>query len=354
MRIDQVLMAAVRGGASDVVLKTGSIPRFRFRGELVAPENGKVITPELMMAWLQQLLPQDKLDIKRERDFAYQTAEGHRFRVNVFLQRGMPAVVARVVLGHVRSIEELQLPMVLRSISSERRGLILITGATGSGKSTTMAALIDRINHERAAHIITIEDPIEYLLRDELSVIEQREVGVDTASFADALRAALRQNPDVIMVGELRDRETVETALRAALTGHLVLSTLHTADAVESLTRLSAMFRPDEVPMIRGALAATIKAVISQRLIPRSDGKGMVATMEILLGTPAVRDHIRDATEFSALRQLIREGRQTYGMQSFDDALVSLVTSGLVLKDDALNYASSKSDLELKLSGVGQ
>lgn len=354
MQIDQILTAAVRGGASDVVLKTGSIPRFRFRGDLVAPENGKIISPELMMSWLQQLLPQDKLDIKRERDFAYQSSEGHRFRVNVFLQRGLPAIVARVVLGHVRTIEELQLPAVIKSITAERRGLVLVTGATGSGKSTTMAAMIDRINRDRAAHIITVEDPIEYLLKDELSVIEQREVGVDTDSFAGALRAAMRQNPDVIMVGELRDRETVETALRAAETGHLVMSTLHTADAVESLTRINGMFKAEEVKNVRMSLASSIKAVISQRLVPRSDGKGMVASVEVLMGTPTVREHIRDASDFTGLRQLIHDGRDVYGMQSFDDSLTSLVTSGVIRREDALKYASSKSELELKLSGVGQ
>lgn len=354
MQIDQILTAAVRGGASDVVLKTGSLPRFRFRGELLAPENGKVITPELMMNWLQQLLPQDKRDIKRERDFAYQSNDGHRFRINVFLQRGSPAIVARVVLGHVRTIEELQLPAVIKTITNERRGLVLVTGATGSGKSTTMAAMIDKINRDRAAHIITIEDPIEYLMRDELAIIEQREVGTDTESFADALRAAMRQNPDVIMVGELRDRETIETALRAAETGHLVMSTLHTADAVESLTRIGGMFQSGEVKNVRMSLASSLRAIISQRLIPRSDGKGMVASVEVLLGTPTVREQIREATDFTGLRQLIRDGRDAYGMQSFDDALASLVTSGIVKREDALQYASSKSELELKLAGVGQ
>ena len=320
----------------------------------MAPENGKIITPELMMAWLQQLLPQDKRDIRKERDFAYQSHDGHRFRINVFLQRGTPAIVARVVLGHVRTIEELHLPAVIKTITDEARGLILVTGATGSGKSTTMAAMIDRINRQRAAHIITVEDPIEYLLRDEMSIIEQREVGSDTDSFADALRAAMRQNPDVIMVGELRDRETVETALRAAETGHLVLSTLHTPDAVESLTRIGGMFRAEETQNVRMSLASSIKAVVSQRLIPRSDGKGMIASVEVLLGTPTVREQIREASDFSGLRQLIREGRDTYGMQSFDDSLADLVTSGVVLREDALKYASSKSELELKLTGVGQ
>ena len=354
MQIDQILTAAVRGGASDIVLKTGTVPRFRFRGELVAPDKAKLITPELMMAWLQQILPQEKRDVRKERDFAYQSADGHRFRMNVFMQRGTYAIVARVVLGHVRSLEELHLPAILKSITEERRGLILVTGATGSGKSTTMAAMVDRINRERSAHIITIEDPIEYLLKDEMSVIEQREVGSDTESFGAALRAAMRQNPDVIMVGELRDRETVETALRAAETGHLVFSTLHTADAVESLTRISGMFRAEEIKNVRMSMASSLKAVISQRLIPRSDGIGMVASIEIMLGTPSVKEQILEAEDFKGLRQLIREGKEVYGMQSFDDSLASLVTSGAVSKQAALDLATSKSELELKLDGVGQ
>lgn len=354
MQIDQILTAAVRGGASDVVLKTGSVPRFRFRSELVAPENGKIITPEFMMAWLQQILPQDKRDVRKERDFAYQSADGHRFRMNVFMQRGTFAIVARVVLGHVRTLEELQMPAVITTLTKERRGLVLVTGATGSGKSTTMAAMIDRINRDRAAHIITIEDPIEYLLKDELSIIEQREVGTDTESFGAALRAAMRQNPDVIMVGELRDRETIETALRAAETGHLVISTLHTADAVESLTRIAGMFRAEEVQNVRMSLASSLKAVISQRLVPRADGKGMVASVEILMGTSAVREQILEATDFTGLRQLIRDGSEVYGMQSFDQSLASLVTSGSITKKDALELATSKSELELKLAGVGQ
>ena len=354
MHLDQILTAAVRGGASDVVLKTGTIPRFRFRGDLVAPENGSMITPELMMSWLQQILPGDKRDLRKERDFAYQTPEGHRFRVNAFMQRGNHTLVARVVLGHIRSLEELHMPPVIAKLTNERRGLVLVTGVTGSGKSTTLAAMIDRINRQRASHILTIEDPIEYLLRDELSVIEQREVGIDTESFSAALRAAMRQNPDVIMIGELRDRETVETALRAAETGHLVFSSLHTADAVESLGRMTGMFNGAEVDNIRKSIASCLKAVVSQRLIPRSDGRGMVAPVEVMVVTQAIQEQIRDGSVSSGLRQLIKEGRGTYGMQTFDDALASLVTSGVISKQDALNYATSKSELELSLTGVGQ
>jgi twitching motility protein PilT len=354
MQLDQILSAAVRGGASDVVLKTGTVPRFRFRGELVAPENGVVISPELMMGWLRKLLPADKQDLRKERDFAYQTPDGHRFRVNAFMQRGLCTVVARVVLGHIRSLEELQLPTVISELTKEQRGLILITGVTGSGKSTTLAAMLDKINRTRSVHIVTIEDPIEYVLRDELSVIQQREVGIDTDSFESALRAAMRQNPDVIMIGEMRDQSTTETALRAAETGHLVFSTLHTSDATEALGRLIGMFPRDDYSKIRGAIARALRAVVSQRLIPRSDGRGMVASVEIMLVTGAIRDLITEGSGFDKIKQMIKDGRAVYGMQTFDDSLANLVTSGLITRQDALKYASSRQELELSLAGVGQ
>jgi twitching motility protein PilT len=354
MQLDQILSAAVRGGASDVVLKTGCLPKFRFRGELVSPENGVVISPELMMAWLRKLLPAEQQDLRKERDFAYQTPDGHRFRVNAFMQRGLYTVVARVVLGHIRSLEELQLPPILAELAKESRGLILVTGVTGSGKSTTLAAMIDRINRTRAAHILTIEDPIEYLLRDELSVIEQREVGIDTESFDAALRAAMRQNPDVIMIGEMRDRTTAETGLRAAETGHLVFSTLHTSDAVESLGRLIGMFTAEDSSKIRDSLARSLRAVISQRLIPRSDGRGMVASVEVMVVTGAIRELILEGAGLERIKHLIREGRAAYGMQTFDDSIATLVTNGLITREDALKYASSRQELELSLSGVGQ
>jgi twitching motility protein PilT len=354
MQLEQILMAAVRGGASDVILKTGSVPKFRFRGELVAPENGKVISPELMAAWLQQILPADKRDLRKERDFSFQLSDGTRFRMNAFMQRGTYTMVARVVLSHIRSLEELQLPPVLGQMSLEKRGLILVTGVTGSGKSTTLAAMIHRINQQRAAHIVTIEDPIEYLLKDDRAVIEQREIGLDTENFSGAIRAAMRQNPDVIMVGELRDRETVDAALRAAETGHLVMSTLHTSDASEALTRVLGLFSPEEASSVRLSLAAALVGIVSQRLVPRSDGRGMMAAVEVLVGTAAVKEQILKASDLNGLRQLIRDGRDAYGMQTFDDAIASLVTSGVISRDTALSYATSRSDLELRLSGVGQ
>lgn len=353
MKIDQILAAAVRGSASDVVLKTGIAPRFRFQSNLVTSDNGVVITPEQMGEWLQKIMPAHLLQSAHECDFAYQTVDGYRFRINVFKQRGTFTIVARVILNHVRSLEELHLPPVVNSLSDENRGIILVTGVTGSGKSTTLAAILNRINRVRAAHIITIEDPIEYLIRDEMSVVEQREIGIDTSSFSLALRAAMRQNPDVIMVGEMRDRETVETALRAAETGHLVLSTLHTSDAIGAVTRIVGLFTPEERVGICVSLAHSLRGIISQRLLPMADGVGMIAALEILIGTAAVRDNIANCDGFSGLQMLIRDGGPAYGMQTFDDALATLVTNGSVRKVDAMAFATSKSNLELKLSGVG-
>jgi twitching motility protein PilT len=354
MQLDQILIAAVRGGASDVVLKTGSMPKFRFRGDLIAPSNATVITPEMMMAWLQHLLPADRRDLRKERDFAYQASDGSRFRINAFMQRGSYTIVARVVLSHIRSLSELQMPATLTGLGELKRGLVLVTGVTGSGKSTTLAAMIQQINQSRPAHIVTIEDPIEYLIADKLATIEQREVGIDTESFGSALRAAMRQNPDVIMVGELRDQETAETALRAAETGHLVLSTLHTSDASESLNRIIGMFPPEQTENIRRSLASSIAAIISQRLVPRADGRGMIAVLEILIGSPAVKEQILKADDLSGMRSLIKEGKELYGMQSFDDALLTLVTNGIITKSVAIANATSAADLELRLSGVGE
>lgn len=353
MQLDQILTAAVRGGASDVILKTGVVPRFRFHGNLIPLANGQAIRPEVMTAWLRQVSPsrqipeQEVLDL----DFAYQSREGHRFRVNVFKQRGDAAMVLRVILGHVRTLEELQLPVSLMKIVQETRGLVLVTGATGSGKSTTLAAMIDRINRERAGHIVTIEDPIEYLFQDQNCVIEQREIGIDTVSFPVALRAAMRQNPDVIMVGELRDEVTVRTALQAAETGHLVLSTMHTADASESIQRILSLFDVHAQASIRLVLSQVLKAVVSQRLVTRRDRAGMIAAVEVLIANGQVREVIAKG-EIQRMRDIIKDGRDAWGMQSFDQALVGLCQAGLISTEEALKHASSKGDMELQLSGV--
>ncbi len=356
MDLEKILKVAVRGGASDIILKTGSMPRFRFNGELVSLSDGTAITPQIMQAWIEKVMPAHlakRLTASGDADFSFQSLGGNRFRVNLFRQRQSYGMVLRVISNHIRTIEELQLPPVLRSLTDERRGLILVTGATGSGKTTTLAALIQKINTDRAAHIITIEDPIEFNFKDEKSTIQQREVGIDSESFQTALRGALRQNPDVILVGELRDRETTETALMAAETGHLVMSTLHTNDAVEALSRLMSYFPPHSHTALRQMLAHTLRAVVSQRLVPKIDGRGQVAAIEVMIGNATVRDIIQKSEHFDALYGTIRGGGDTYGMQSFDQSLFELYQNGVISKETALGQATQKGDLELKMRGVG-
>lgn len=355
MDIEKILKVAVRGGASDILLKTGSIPRFRFNGELVTLADGQVISPQIMQAWIDKILPQHlhkQLVTVGDADFAYQSMGGNRFRVNLFRQRQIYGMVLRVISTTVRTIEELQLPPILRSLSEEKRGLILVTGATGSGKSTTLAAIIQKINLERPAHIVTIEDPIEFSFKDELATINQREIGLDSESFSRALRAALRQNPDVIFVGELRDQETTETALAAAETGHLVLSTLHTSDAVESLTRLMSYFEPHKHANIRQMLAQSLRAVLSQRLVPRRDGRGLIAAIEVMMVNATVREAILRSQDFTALHNVIATGGDQYGMQSFDQALLLLYQQGIITRECAISQSTHRSDFELKLRGV--
>ena len=355
MDLDKILKVAVRGGASDVIIKIGERPRFRFHGELVTLSDGLPITKEILDSWTKQILPPrlaPQLENAGDADFAYQSAAGYRFRVNLFRQRQNLGMVMRVVSGHIRTLEELQLPKILTSLSREKRGLILVTGATGSGKTTTLAAMIQKINLEKAAHVITIEDPIEFLFKDERSTVNQREVGLDAVSFASALRAALRQNPDVILVGELRDKETTECALMAAETGHLVLSTLHTTDAVDSLTRLLSYFPPDSHQSVRQTLAQSLKAVISQRLVGRKDKKGLIAAHEILIASANVRSHIEKGNDFRGLKSLIENGKETYGMCTFDDSLLQLFEEQIISEEEVLAQASNRSDIQLKLRGV--
>lgn len=355
MQIDHILTAAVRGGASDIILKTGTVPRFRFNGNLIALANGKAVTHENMLEWAQQMCAPRKLpdDMSLDLDLAYQSKTGNRFRVNIFRQRGQIGMVLRVIIAHIRTLEELQLPKVLGKIVQEKRGLVIVTGATGSGKSTTQAAMIDRINQERAGHIVTIEDPIEYLFQDKNCVIEQREVGLDTKSFSTALVAAMRQNPDVIMVGEMRDQQTVRTALQAAETGHLVFATMHTADASESIHRMLSLFDPHEQAGIRLVVSQVLKAVISQRLVTRKDGVGMIAAIEVMIGNASIREAISKG-EISQMRDMIEDGHDAWEMQSFDQALIGLVEAGLVSTSEALKHATSRGNMELRLSGVGK
>jgi twitching motility protein PilT len=285
-------------------------------------------------------------------DLAYSVAGLGRFRFNVFQQRGTIGLVLRVIPADIRSIEDLGLPAVLNKISDEERGLVLVTGTTGSGKSTTLAAMIDRINKTRSTHIVTVEDPIEFLHRDHKSIINQREVTVDTRSFAQALRSALRQDPDVILVGEMRDFETIETALLAAETGHLVLSTLHTLDATETINRIIAIFPPHQQKQVRLQLASILKAVVSQRLIPRIDGEGRAPAVEVMITTPFIRDFIVDKEKTHLIPGAIAAGTSQYGMQTFGQSIFGLFEQGLVSYEEALRWASNVDEFKLKVQGI--
>jgi twitching motility protein PilT len=287
-----------------------------------------------------------------EVDIGYGVEGLGRFRANIFQQRGTVSIVLRVIPEQTRSTAELGLPPIIDKITEERRGLILVTGATGSGKSTTLAAMIDRINARRGGHIVTIEDPIEFLHRDKMSFITQREVDVDTRSFAEALRGALRQDPDVILVGEMRDHETIETALTAAETGHLVLSTLHTLDATETVMRIVSSFPSHQQKSVRIQLAGILKAVISMRLVRAARGPGRVAAVEIMVSTALIRDYIINEEKTYLIREAIAAGTSQYGMQTFDQSLFHLVQAGLISLEEALHNASNPDEFRMRISGI--
>jgi twitching motility protein PilT len=287
-----------------------------------------------------------------EIDLAYSVPGLGRFRVNIFQQRGTVGLVLRVIPAKIQSIEDLVLPPVLKTIADERRGLILVTGTTGSGKSTSLAAMIDYINSHRTEHIMTIEDPIEFLHRDKKSLVNQREVEVDTKGFASALRSALRQDPDVILVGEMRDYETIETALNAAETGHLVLSTLHTLDATETINRIISVFPPHQQKQIRLQLASVLKAVVSMRLLPRADGTGRVPAVEVLRATNFIRDCVENKDKTKMIHEAIAQGTSQYGMQTFDQSIYSLFKKELITMEEALRRASNPDEFKLKLQGI--
>jgi twitching motility protein PilT len=355
MHVNDLLKIAVHSGASDLHLKVGTYPMMRVRGTLIPATEERRLEHEDVVAMAAAVLPaghRDKFRDNHEVDLAYSVAGLGRFRCNAFQQRGTIGMIFRVIPMRVASIEDLLLPKVLKKIASEERGLVLVTGTTGSGKSTTLAALIDEINSTRTAHIMTIEDPIEYLHRDNRSVINQREIGVDTRSFGDALRSALRQDPDVILVGEMRDLETIQTALLAAETGHLVFSTLHTLDATETINRIIAVFPPHQQKQIRIQLASVIKAVISQRLMPKTDGKGRVPAVEVLISTAFIRDAILDKEKSHLIHSAISQGTSQYGMQSFDQSIFSLFESGLVSYEEALRWATNVDEFKLKVQGI--
>src|SRR5579872_2713665 len=355
LSVDDLLRRAVETKASDLHLKVGNHPYLRVDGSLTPLTDVSRVSPEEMLSMAFSMMTnrqKQKFKETAELDMAYGVAGLGRFRVNVFQQRGNVGMVLRVIPTKIRTIEELELPRILSQVCEEQRGLILCTGTTGSGKSTTLASMIDRINSLRAEHIVTVEDPIEYLHRDKKGFINQREVEVDTASFSTALRAALRQDPDVILVGEMRDLETISTALLAAETGHLVLSTLHTLDATETIQRIIAVFPADEQKQIRLQLASTLKGVISQRLVRKSDGIGRVPAVEVLVTTSYIRDCVISPEKTSMVRDAIAAGGSQYGMQTFDQSLLSLWRKGLITYDVALQTASNPDDFKLRAQGI--
>jgi twitching motility protein PilT len=355
MDLNEILQIAVRGNASDIHLKAGLPPMFRVDGALVPLKQGQRLLPDQIQTIAHTVMnpgQRERFERFREVDLAYGVPGVGRFRVNVFLQRGTVGIVFRVIPFQVKTIDQLNLPKVVETIAMEPRGLVLVTGTTGSGKSTTLAAMIDHINTNRTCHIVTIEDPIEFLIRDKRSIVNQREIGVDTTSFAEALRAALRQDPDVILVGEMRDFETIETALTAAETGHLVLSTLHTIDATETITRIISVFPPHQQQQVRLQLMGIIKGIISQRLVPRADGKGRVPALEVLVSTARIRECVSEKERTREIPDAIAKGYTTYGMQTFDQSLMSLVKRGLVTYEECLRHVSNPDDFALRFKGV--
>ncbi len=354
----EALRYVVRNEGSDLHLKAFSRPIARVHGKLGPIEAYEPLEPHDTEHALQEMLIEhrDKLaefDRDHEVDFAYAVEGLSRFRVNAFRQRGLISIAARVIPYSVRTVDELGLPPVISTLADEERGLILLTGTTGSGKSTTLAAMIDQINESKARHIVTVEDPIEYLHADRNSIINQREVGMDTESFKRAMRRVLRQDPDVILIGEMRDEETVRTALSAAETGHLVLSTVHTLDAPESVNRIIDFFPLHEQSQARAMLAGTLKGVVSQRLVRTADGEGRVAVCEILRMTGRARDMILDPEETGRLREVITEG-EYYGMQTFDQALLHHHQAGRISMEDALRAATSPHDFKLLVASEGR
>lgn len=355
MEINDLLKLAVTQSASDLHIKVGSPPILRIAGELTPLVSENRITQQDAMKIAFTVMSPGQREIfkkKNEIDLAYSVPGLGRFRCNIFLQRGTIGIVFRIIPIKIPSFEELNLPDVLKKIAMEERGLVLVTGTTGSGKSTTLAAMIDYINSNRTCNVITIEDPIEYLHRDKKSIVNQREIGSDTESFGKALRSALRQDPDVILVGEMRDFETIQTALVAAETGHLVFSTLHTIDATETVNRIIAVFPPYQHKQVRIQLASVIKGIISMRLIPRADGKGRVPAVEVLVATATIRDCIMDPDKTKLIPDVIAQGKIHYGMQTFDQSLFDLFKSGLVTYEEAMRRATNPDDFALKVKGV--
>jgi twitching motility protein PilT len=341
-------------GGSDLHLKVGARPAIRVRGLLTPLESHEVLRPEDTRDILGQMIPENligEFEEDGEADFSYAVPGAGRFRVNAFRQRGSVSIVMRFIPFGVPRFEDLNLPEAIRRLAVEERGVVLVTGTTGSGKSTTLASMIDLVNRSMSKHIVTIEDPIEFLHTDASSLINQREVGTDTVSFARALRRVLRQDPDIILIGEIRDSETAQIALSAAETGHLVLSTLHTVDATETVNRIIDLFPPHERSQVRTMLAGTLKGIIGQRLIRTKDG-GRVAACEIMVTTGRIQDFIMDPAQTGQIQQAISEG-EYYGMQTFDQALLKLVEDDKVEYEEALTTSSRPQDFKLMVQSLG-
>ena len=355
MNVNDLLKIAVERKASDLHLKVGSHPVLRVDGTLTPlPEIKRLMQEDTIAMAFSMMNARQKQRFKDEYeiDIAYSVPGLGRFRCNIFQQRGTVGLVLRVIPGRILTIRELTLPPVLERICEESRGLVLCTGTTGSGKSTSLASMIDFINAGRSEHIVTIEDPVEFLHRDKKSIVNQREIDVDTRTFSGALRSAMRQDPDVILVGEMRDYETIETALLAAETGHLVFSTLHTLDATETINRIISVFPPHHQKQIRIQLGQVLKAVISLRLLPRADGSGRVPAAEVMIVTPYIRDCIENKEKTKYIREQIALGTSQYGMQTFDQSLFQLYKAGLITLEEAIRRASNPDEFKLKIQGV--
>jgi twitching motility protein PilT len=355
--LDAALRETVEMGGSDLHAKVGSPPTLRVNGELRPLDGYETLTPDDTEKALETILKDPRAHSEfnevGEADFAHAIRGLSRFRVNAFRQRGSISIACRAIPFQVKTIDELDLPDVIRTLAEEQRGIILVTGTTGSGKSTTLAAMIDHVNETRRRHIVTLEDPIEYLHRDKMAIINQREVGNDTVSFGRAMRRVLRQDPDVILIGEMRDEETVRTALSAAETGHLVLSTLHTLDATETINRVIDFFPPHHQQQARVMLSSTLRAAISQRLVPRCDTDGRIAAAEVMVSTGRIQDLILNPEDTGKIGDVIAEGA-FYGMQTFDQALLGYVMQGIVSEDVARDFATSPHDFKLMLDANGE
>lgn len=355
MELQQILSFAVKHGISDVHLKVDKPPYFRKDGVLLTQKGAPAVKAETMAKWFAALSDERAArayERDKEADFAYANGDGGRFRISAFCERGNLAMALRYIPKDVPTIKSLGLPPVLEEVAGATRGLVLVTGVTGAGKSTTLAALIEAMNVKRSCHVITIEDPIEYVFEDKRAIISQREVGSDTGSFAGALRAALRQDPDVILLGELRDMETTETAIQAAETGHLVLSTMHTTDASETIHRMVALFPAHQHELLRLQLSSVLRGIISQRLVRSVEGR-LVAACEIMRQTELIKGLIVDPSRTSEIRMAIADGRTAYGMQTFDQALVELHGGGQISQEEALAHATNPADMRLTFDGIG-